>query len=210
MRIHKGGKGERIEGNSHVKECTRKAKNIDDAGDETHRHAGSSIDGGDSETPIHSLSPPRARRSASNPTQTQAMTISSGCDKSLPNSPSGTSNSERSRREPEIEEENEKEEVLSIWPEGRDLVVERTTGGCGPCSDVEVEVLHGAATSETATSDPSLLAGGHGVTSSTKARHLRHDEKGGAGGKLRERVYARKCALQACVDEIKSDLAKKI
>jgi len=76
-------------------------------------------------------------------------------------------------------------EVLSIWPEGPDLVVERAREGAGRCSDVEVEVLHGAALPR------STAGGGSGASA--------------AAGAIRERAHA----LREHVEEFKADLAKR-
>lgn len=84
-------------------------------------------------------------------------------------------------------------EVLSIWPEGPDLVVERARGE-GPCEDVDVEVLRGAAER-----NPELAGKGRGFSSSTSPT-----------SHLRERAYAHKCALQERIEEIKEDLTKRL
>jgi len=96
--------------------------------------------------------------------------------------PSGASHAKRDS--PDDDTCNETE-VLSIWPEGPDLVVERARAGAGRCSDVEVEVLHGAALPRSA------AGGGPGA--------------GAAAGAIRERAHA----LWEHVEEIKADLAKR-
>lgn len=84
-------------------------------------------------------------------------------------------------------------EVLTIWPEGRDLVVERAQGD-GPCEDVEVEVLRGAAVH-----DPESVGSGKEYSSSTSPT-----------GRLREHAYAQKCALQERIENVKADLVKRL